>query len=186
MIWESAMYAPFFVPLVPCQAAIPPPHARFANITFWNQLFQKLPSEFSTCIKVPLRSPKSEEILSVISNCNPHQTSPWLTISLTIYDTVNCIRKWAMAREPGTLPASKGAAIERSVRINDGGDESLSNRISGLNRLGLTCKEEVGTHCTIFKVNIICFEISVSELLTRDTCNSESCGLLVRHPVLDI
>jgi hypothetical protein len=42
MILESAMYAPFFVPAAPCQAVRPPPQARLAKITFWNQLFQKL------------------------------------------------------------------------------------------------------------------------------------------------
>ena len=35
------MYTPLVVPGVPCQAVMPPPHARFARVPDWNQL-QKL------------------------------------------------------------------------------------------------------------------------------------------------
>lgn len=45
MILEFDMYAPYLFPganvwLFPFQAAIPPPHARFASVTFSNHLMQ--------------------------------------------------------------------------------------------------------------------------------------------------
>lgn len=47
-------------------------------------------------------------------------------------------------------------------------------------------KNDVEAYSAILEVDIIRFEVSVTELLSRGACNGESCSLLVFHPRQDI
>lgn len=47
-------------------------------------------------------------------------------------------------------------------------------------------KNDVEAYSAILEVDIIRFEVSVTELLSRVACNGESCSLLVFHPRQDI
>jgi hypothetical protein len=126
MILESAMYAPFLVPSVPCQAVRPPPQARLAKVTFWNQLFHSFHSGLKymhqdTLTQCQIQKDLAKESAAAI--CIIRTTR--LTISLTVYYTVDDICICISPSVPRVLPASKGAAIERSICIAYGGNQSL-------------------------------------------------------------
>lgn len=112
------MYAPYLLPgasvrFVPFQATIPPPHARFARVTFWNQLQQGICERRWVLTTGRLTQCQTRRGLSKLCLAEYVETrNARLTVSLPVDDAVDNVRAGVASRIPGVLIAGKGAAIK--------------------------------------------------------------------------
>jgi hypothetical protein len=139
MILELEIYAPNLFPGasvwdMPLHAAMPPPHARFASVTFSNQL-----------VHSPLADLISRETIYSYSRCscsvqiwiNERVKSSMkqirkmesLTIDLSVYNRIVHVRECIIASVPGVLVALKVASIKRCVGFVDVRNECLCDGV---------------------------------------------------------
>ena len=114
------MYAPYRFPgasvkFVPFHATIPPPQARFARVTFSNQLHVSVWSiqmnSFGGGTQHTLCQIQ-KRLMRLLSQRGHHEHSERLTICLAEYNTVHDIRRGIAASIPRVLKARKSTAVE--------------------------------------------------------------------------